>query len=207
MLHPSESVWANYPNLPLPGPVKLYYLNEAAFYLHGILILNAEARRKDHWQMMTHHFIAVILMYLSYSFHVTRVGCLLMILMDCCDVILPLAKMLNYLGASTACDAMFGLFMVLWIVTRHFLFVKLIYSTMFDLPKWIPPRWEPEVGYYFTENVHRVFVVLLIGLQVLQIIWFGMILKVLYKVLTGQGAEDVRTDDEGMNEEDDKKDE
>lgn len=54
-----------------------------------MLILNAEARRKDHVQMMTHHVITVILMAASYFFNFTRVGCLILLLMDWCDIFLP----------------------------------------------------------------------------------------------------------------------
>jgi hypothetical protein len=60
--------------------------------------------------------------------------------------------------------------MVSWIITRHFLFIKVIYTTIYDLAKSIPPRWEPEIGYYFTRNVHVTFNVLLIGLQVMNFI-------------------------------------
>lgn len=88
---PGHGIWSGYPasHYPLPGPVKFYYLNETAFYIHGIFILSAEARRKDHIQMMSHHFIAIALMLLSYSWNFTRVGCLIMVLMDICDVLLP----------------------------------------------------------------------------------------------------------------------
>lgn len=56
--------------------------------MHQILILNAEARRKDHVQMMTHHIITVVLMVASYFANFTRVGCVIMVLMDLCDVLL-----------------------------------------------------------------------------------------------------------------------
>lgn len=82
-------VWVNYPHIPLAGPLKFYYLGQTAFYLHQMLILNAEARRKDHWQMMTHHIITVALMVGSYFYNFTRVGCLIMMLMDLCDIFLP----------------------------------------------------------------------------------------------------------------------
>lgn len=82
-------LWRDYPHIPLPGPVKFYYLSQTAFYTHQILILNAEARRKDHFQMMAHHVITVILMTMSYFSNFTRVGCLIMVLMDWCDIFLP----------------------------------------------------------------------------------------------------------------------
>ena len=65
---------------------------ETAFYTHQMLVINAEARRKDHWQMMTHHVITVSLMLLSYSYNYTRVGCLVMFIMDWCDIWLPVSS-------------------------------------------------------------------------------------------------------------------
>lgn len=82
-------LWLNYPHIPLSGPLKFYYTTQTAFYLHQILILNAEARRKDHYQMMTHHVITIALMVASYFYNFTRVGCLIMVLMDLCDIFLP----------------------------------------------------------------------------------------------------------------------
>lgn len=91
MLDPID-LWLNYPHIPLAGPFKFYYLSQTAFYLHQILILNAEARRKDHVQMMTHHIITVILMWTSYFTNFTRVGALIMVLMDWCDIFLPVSN-------------------------------------------------------------------------------------------------------------------
>lgn len=82
-------LWQNYPHIPLAAPLKLYYLTQTAFYIHQVLILNAEARRKDHIQMMTHHVITIFLMATSYFSNFTRVGCLIMVLMDWCDIFLP----------------------------------------------------------------------------------------------------------------------
>lgn len=84
-------VWTDYPHNPLAGPVKLYYLLQTAFYTHQILVINAEARRKDHWQMLGHHFITVPLMVGSYFYNYTRVGCLIMFLMDWSDIFLPVS--------------------------------------------------------------------------------------------------------------------
>lgn len=59
--------------------------------MHQVLILNAEERRKDHWQMMAHHVITIVLMFLSYFYNFTRVGSLIMVLMDYCDIFLPVS--------------------------------------------------------------------------------------------------------------------
>lgn len=84
-------LWLNYPHVPLAGTVKFYYLTQTAFYLHQVLILNAEARRKDHYQMMAHHVITIVLMVTSYAYNFTRIGCVIMVLMDCCDIFLPVS--------------------------------------------------------------------------------------------------------------------
>lgn len=84
-----RSLWIGYPHHPLAGPIKFYYLFQTASYTHQMLVLNAEARRKDHWQMMAHHVITIVLLVLSYFTNFTRVGCMILFLMDWCDIFLP----------------------------------------------------------------------------------------------------------------------
>jgi acyl-CoA-dependent ceramide synthase len=55
-----------------------------------------------------------------------------------------------------------------------------------------PICWNPSIRYYF--------LALLLVLQVFCCIWFSMVAKVVYKVLNGTGADDVRSDDEGDEE-------
>jgi len=56
-----------------------------------------------------------------------------------------------------------------------------------------PICWNPQIRYYF--------LALLLTLQVFCCIWFGTIAKVVYKVLNGTGADDLRSDDECDEEE------
>ncbi|KAF1849179.1 longevity assurance proteins LAG1/LAC1 [Cucurbitaria berberidis CBS 394.84] len=56
-----------------------------------------------------------------------------------------------------------------------------------------PICWNPSFRYYF--------LALLLTLQVICCIWFGTIAKIVYKVLSGSSADDVRSDDEGDDEE------
>ncbi|KAH9912609.1 longevity assurance proteins LAG1/LAC1 [Epithele typhae] len=194
MLNPVD-VWANYPHFPLAGPVKFYYLLQTAFYIHQVLILNAEARRKDHWQMMSHHVITIALMVGSYFYNYTRVGCLIMLLMDICDIFLPSAKMLKYLGMRTLCDVMFITFMVSWFITRHVLF-NIVIKVTWEVWYIVPRIWDPSRGHYLTKEIYLGFFTMLCTLQVIQLVWFGMICRVAYLVVSGKGAEDTRSDDE-----------
>ncbi|KAG1753980.1 TLC domain-containing protein [Suillus paluster] len=198
-LNPTE-MWSNYPHIPLAGPLKFYYLTQTAFYLHQILILNAEARRKDHFQMMTHHIITIVLMVASYLYNFTRVGCLIMVLMDWNDIFLPVAKMFRYIGFYTLCDITFTWFLISWFVARHVFFIIVILSAWFDGPRLITVGWVPELGQYYSEFSYNTFVYLLVVLQIIQIIWFGMICRIAWRVISGQGASDDRSDDESEEE-------
>ncbi|KAJ7686025.1 TLC domain-containing protein [Mycena rosella] len=192
------ALWLGYPHAPLPAPVKFYYITQTAFYVHQILVLNAEAPRKDHVQMMSHHFITVFLMGASYVFNFTRVGCLIMVLMDCSDIFLPIAKMMRYMDVSQhACDSFFGCYLVSWFVTRHVLFILVIVSTYTDLPRLVPFEWAPTQGRFLSRPYWIIFCACLTALQILQIIWFGLICRIAWKVVTtGEGASDERSDDE-----------
>ncbi|GBE79426.1 TLC domain-containing protein [Sparassis latifolia] len=191
VLHP-RNVWLNYPNIPIAAPTKFYYLLESAFYVHQVLILNAEARRKDHWQMMTHHVITVLLMIGSYVYNLTRVGCLIMLLMDWCDVFLALAKMFRYLALSTLCDATFTFFLLSWLVTRHVLFILAI-KCAFDARPFVHSVLEKQNS---SRLIYDTFLAMLSMLQGIQLMWFWMICRVAWRVVSGQGAEDTRSDDE-----------
>jgi len=194
-----EPLWIGFPLILLAGPVKLYYITQSAFYTHLILVTQAEAHRKDHWQMMTHHIITVALVNLSYFYNFTRVGTMIMVIMDWCDIIFALAKMLRYTGFRTLCDIAFGAFLTSWAVTRHALFGMVIWST-YKSPIIIPFDWRPEDGYWWSRQVWQGFVALLVSLQIIQVMWFTMICGVAIRVLTGQGAEDTRSDEEADNE-------
>jgi len=84
-----RDLWRDSPHSPVAGPVKFYYLTQIAFYLHQVLILNAEARRKDHIQMMAHHVITIFLMLASYFGNFIRVGSVILLITDWCDILLP----------------------------------------------------------------------------------------------------------------------
>ncbi|KAL4081824.1 TLC domain-containing protein [Scleroderma yunnanense] len=199
VLDPTD-LWVNYPHIPLAGALKFYYLSQIAFYLHQVFILNAEARRKDHVQMMAHHVITIILLVASYFYNYTRTGCLILVLMDCCDIFLPIAKMLRYTGLYTLCDITFTWFLLLWFITRHVLFLIVIKSAWFDSVRLLREiAWAPERGIYFSDLSHKAFVGLLVTLQIIQIIWFWMICRVAWRVLTGHGASDDRSDEENVD--------
>uniref|UniRef100_D8PRK1 TLC domain-containing protein n=1 Tax=Schizophyllum commune (strain H4-8 / FGSC 9210) TaxID=578458 RepID=D8PRK1_SCHCM len=192
-----SDLWTEYPHATLAAPVKFFYLMEIACYMHQMLVLNAEARRKDHWQMFTHHVITIFLMLSSYYTNFTRIGCLIMVLMDWCDIWLPLAKMGRYLDIPHQIyDYAFAIFLVSWFITRHVLFLMVMRST-WSIDKIIELKWAPEEGHFLTKNFYWAFNGALAALQVIQCIWFYLVLRIAFRVVFhGETASDDRSDEE-----------
>lgn len=106
--------------------------------------------------------------------------------------------MLKYMGWQTTCDAMFGAFMISWTITRHICYMFVMMTCIYDAPRLIPYRSPVDLraGYAFTPALYVMFISLLAVLQSILLVWFGMILKVTYRVLTNAGAIDSRSDDD-----------
>ncbi len=71
--------------------MKGYMVLQLAFWLQQVLVINIEERRKDHWQMLTHHFVTIALIYPSYRYGFTRVGTVILVLMDVSDLFLSVS--------------------------------------------------------------------------------------------------------------------
>ncbi|KAH6980990.1 TLC domain-containing protein [Ilyonectria sp. MPI-CAGE-AT-0026] len=222
-------LWTSWPNRELGGLMKSYLLVQWAFWLQQLIVIHIEERRKDHWQMLTHHFVTTALIWACYCYGHTRIGNFILVIMDLGDLILPLAKCLKYCGFQTLCDAMFGLFVISWFVCRHVLYLTACWSVYaqstkitgnvcfhgdnenrvgpFDTPPghsyMLQPFMDTSGLLCFNDTVKWTFLAPLLFLQVLTLIWFTMIIRVVIKVLKGGVSDDVRSDgeeDEGEEE-------
>jgi len=72
--------------------LKLYYLSQTAFWVQQIFVINVEERRKDHWQMFTHHIVTIFLLAFSYGHRQMRAGNAILVLMDVVDLIFPVGS-------------------------------------------------------------------------------------------------------------------
>lgn len=202
-----DALYAGYPHF-MTKEMKSYYLAELANWISQIFIIHVEKRRKDHWQMLLHHIITIGLVYLSYVNNFTRIGNVIHTLMDFVDIWLLLAKVLRYCGFQNACDFTFFVFFFSWILLRHGLYNYLVYFTWSKLEILVDlPRCTNVVGDVNCLDIGliHVFYALLIFLQGITILWMYLILRVLYKIMTGSSAEDVRSDSEDEEEEEDGK--
>ena len=140
--------------------------------------------------------------------------------------------MLKYLEYRRACDVMFGVFMVTWFLVRHVAYLAVVYSIWRDYLSIVTfgcftgshgqgaGPFPPPEGYSYlltpfldprglacqTRTTTAIFVFLLLFLQAILVVWFGMILGVAYRVLCGQAADDSRSDDEDDVEEEEAED-
>lgn len=193
----NDNLYINWPNDQMDWVFKSYYLIEMACWLQQIFILNIEAKRKDYTQMFSHHIITCFLVFGSYYYYFTKIGNLIMVMMDVVDIFLSLAKVLKYCGFKLITDILFGIFLVSWIILRHGVYNYILYHALTksrDL--MVSGRCLPGINLKrcYTDKVIDIFVLLLLGLQILMIIWMYLIIKVAVKVVGGEGADDVRSD-------------
>lgn len=243
-----REMWTHFPTRTINGVLKWYYLVQLSFWLQQIVVVNIEERRKDHWQMFTHHIITSTLIIMSYGYYQTKVGNVILCVMDVVDIILPVseavlfhragcylhsvlqaAKMLKYFNYQTACDIAFGVFILTWFVARHVFYLLICWSIHVDVPVDMPygcfrstdgvkvssnggtdilqqvlqPFIDPDGIVCFNERIRYSFLGLLLALQVITLIWFGMIMRVAWNVLKGNSADDSRSEDEGEEEAED----
>ncbi|KAL7910224.1 longevity assurance proteins LAG1/LAC1 [Trichoderma velutinum] len=224
-----RELWTGWPSRELGGLMKWYMIAQWAFWLQQIIVINIEARRKDHWQMFSHHIITTALITSCYCYHHTRVGMFILVLMDVGDLILAVAKCLKYCGFTTLCDYIFALFMMSWFGARHVVYIMICWSIYAHTPEIIPDGCyigpsdslvgplETPAGYAyliepffnstgrvcFNSTVKWAFLTPLLVLQGITIFWFMMIVRVAIKVVRGDGAEDSRSDDEAEEEQED----
>lgn len=116
--------------------------------------------------------------------------------------------------------------MVAWVFARHICFLIVCWSIYADIPATItygcyrgkngaitgpfPPKdrfghlfepfRDPEGVVCWNNTIKWGFLSALLFLQVIIIMWFAMIVKVAYRVLSGGNADDVRSDDEEEDE-------
>ncbi|KAG9296534.1 hypothetical protein G9A89_015126 [Geosiphon pyriformis] len=192
--------WKGYPHSRLNYLTKWYYLVQFAFWLQQVFVLQIEKRRKDFAEMIAHHAITISLMGLSYIFNYTRIGNAVLCIMDFADIILPLAKMLKYLNFTKMCDILFGVFMVSWVITRHYFYGYIIYSTWVQPGQYIETKWSYEEEHYFTQGVQWFFLALFLSLQAIIIFWFVLICQVAFRVVRGDNAHDNRSESESGEE-------
>lgn len=196
------NLFANWPHDQLSPFMKTYYLIQTASWFQQFFVLHLESRRKDHYQMLSHHIVTILLCTGSYKYYFTRIGHIILLMMDIVDVTLSFAKILKYSGYQTFCDIMFIVFMMVWIISRHGFYNYALYYTYAhsrDIMSNMNCANFVDGSYFkacYTDLQMNTFLVLLLLLQIIMCVWMYMILKVAIRVITGGDADDIRSDED-----------
>ncbi|CAN8003771.1 unnamed protein product [Ixodes hexagonus] len=185
--------WYDFPNHPVADETWWYYMVELGFYVACTLSHFANTKRKDFWQMFIHHIVTIVLLCLSWTINLHRVGTLVLIVHDFADVPLEFARMARYATWLGLANAMFAVFTVSWIVSRVGLYpYRVVYSAVFDAPEIVGMA-----------PVYYIFGFLLMALQLMHIIWTWMILRAAFQAITNKGVEELGSADESTDDDDD----
>jgi len=184
-----DHLWIGHPTTHiLSDGAKFYYENQFSFYISSLLFLYNDARvkHKDRNIITTHHFITIALVAFSLYFKYHRAGSYIFLIHDCSDIFLEMTKTLHYANLDFVAYFSFTSFILAFLIGRIILFPRLLYSTIFRSLVVAP---QINIWHY------RLCCSLLIPLQIMNIIWFGMILNMLRKgIQRGQINKDYRSD-------------
>ncbi|AOA61407.1 Ceramide synthase component [Komagataella phaffii CBS 7435] len=193
--------YITYPHKSHEYLFKYYYLGQAAFWSQQavVLMLQLEKPRKDFKELVIHHIITIALIYCSYRFHFTWMGLAVYITMDISDFFLALSKTLNYVDSAYTGPA-FMFFVGVWFYLRHWLNVKILWSVLtefrtvgpFEL-NWITQQYKCWIS-------QPIVFSLIFALQLVNLYWFVLILRILYRHIFLDVTKDERSDDESEEE-------
>ncbi|KDR83649.1 hypothetical protein GALMADRAFT_219480 [Galerina marginata CBS 339.88] len=203
--------WVGYPHWDMEPQLKRYYLMQFAYWLQQliVLVLGLEKPRKDYTELVAHHIVTLWLVGWSYLVNMTLIGNAVYMSMDIPDAFLAFSKLLNYIQWDTAKVFAFAIFVAIWTYFRHYLNLVILWSVWFEyssMPEWTR-KWSWSEGVYMPDWMrYQIFLPLLL-LQILNLFWYYLIIKVLIRAVTSIASDvtDDRSDDE--DEEDDQTDE
>lgn len=178
----------------LPKEIYWYYMLECGFYIFSSVSLCFDVKRKDFVEMIVHHIATIVLLFCSYCDNMHRMGSLVMIIHDSCDVIMESAKMAKYLKYQRLCDCLFVTFTLLWLITRLIIYpFSILKISLFDAPNIVSHLGEKPNIYYFMN-------LMMCTLQLLHIIWFYFICQIVYDVaVKGHVQKDSRSESDSSD--------
>lgn len=203
----TEHMWLEYPHRELTFGLKLFYLLQASYWLQQLLImgLRIEKPRKDYNELIAHHFVTLYLIFWSYVVNLTYIGVAIFVSMDFSDVFLALSKCVNYVN-EPASQPVFAVFIAIWTYFRHYLNLVILWSVWTEF-KLIPEKersaFLPLQDRWAAPWLRYMIFLPIALLQLLNLFWYFLILRIMFRTLVTGNAADERSD--GEEEEEDAK--
>lgn len=177
--------WEGYPMKiwAMKESVYWYYMVELGYYGSCLIYQFFDVKRKDFAQMFIHHVCTVMLIGISFTASMSRIGTCIMLLHDFSDIFLEATKMSKYTHSSNCANIFFVVFAVTFFISRILIFPsKLVYSTFVETVG---------VVYGFPILINGAF---LTCLYLLHLFWFSLIVKIIVQ-FSKEGSDGVKGDD------------
>ena len=168
-----------------------YYWLQIGYHFHRAIYQFFEHSRKDFVAMFIHHWVTVLLLCGSFAAGYQQTGSIVLLSNDNVDLLLPVSKLVGYLGWKRLHTVLYMLFGVAWIPCRVILYPQ----------KVLLPFLAEECAYREHLRPYLLHWLHMIGLFViylLQIYWTQFLFKSVYRNIVGyKGSNlDSRSDDE-----------
>lgn len=193
----TRAFYEGFPHRELDAWFKSFYLLQAAFWSQQaiVLMLNLEKRRRDFRELVFHHAVTIALIWLSYRFHFTYIGLAIYITMDVSDFFLAFSKCLNYFGSDWE-GFFYAIFVSCWIYMRHYLNIKVLWSILTEFRTVGPFELNWETQQYKCWISQPITFSLLLALQLVNLYWLALILRIGFRYVFYSEKSDVRSDAE-----------
>ncbi|KAK7081269.1 Ceramide synthase 5, partial [Halocaridina rubra] len=186
--------WYNFPEHSIDDDVWWYYMISLGYYWCMTLTHFFQHLRKDSLQMFLHHVLTIMLITFSWTCNFVRVGTLVLLVHECTDLPMLIAKIFILYKNQSLTDMFFVVFLLLWLSTRTGLYpFWIMRSTLFEAHV-ILQMWYP---------VYYIFNGMLLLLLLIHCIWTYFIMRIVIRKLRNLEIEDIRSSDNYSAEDDD----
>ncbi|GAV47043.1 hypothetical protein ZYGR_0E00540 [Zygosaccharomyces rouxii] len=195
-------MYLTYPDFTNSYKYKWFYLGQASFWAQqaAVLVLQLEKPRKDYPELVFHHIVTLLLIWSSYVFHFTKMGLFVYVTMDISDFWLSLSKTVNYLDHPST-PTVFITFIFHWVYLRHWVNMRILWSVLTEF------RTVGDFVLNFATQQYKCWISLPIvfsliaALQLVNLYWLFLILRILYRLLKDNVRKDERSESESDEEE------
>jgi len=176
----------DYPYHEVDDDIWWYYIISCGFYWSQTVWQLKFRHGKDAIVGYFHHIVTICLMMASWAINSLRIGSLILLVHECGDIPLQIAKMCKYVDRKSLIDTFYWIFVGLWLTTRVVLYPFWILRTIFI---------GECVKYVILPSI-TIFHILLLSLMVLNIIWTCFLVLSVYRRLTTGFVENVVSSEE-----------
>ncbi|KZF26926.1 longevity assurance proteins LAG1/LAC1 [Xylona heveae TC161] len=198
----TTAMFEGFPHRSHEPVFKAYYLLQAAYWAQQaiVLILMLEKPRKDFKELVGHHIVTVALIWLSYRFHFTYMGLAVYIAHDISDFFIATSKTLNYLD-SIIVGPYYIFFLCVWVYLRHYINLRILWAVLTEFRTVGPFELNWETQQYKCWISQIITFSLLAALQIINLIWFFLLIRILKNYIFNSVKADERSDNEEDDEE------